>query len=914
MSSTTSPIKATVLLILGLFSTCAWSQPTKVTLQLKWDHQFQFAGYYAALAKGYYGEEGLDVDIKSRVTSDGKLLNVFDELSSGRADFIVAGPDLIIGIDKGCPAKIIATFSQSSPYAFITRNGEFNSPAEFSDKRINITEPYWGPVELHAIVTLNGGNVNDIVKSSHPPSLQLLIDNKVDVISTYIESATYQMQEMGVKFDIFRSSDYGIHLYGDTLLAANRLIESNPEVVAAFHRATLKGWRYAHENPEEISQLINDEYTRVFDWYDDFVGYNIHQSKIMKQLAYYPTVTIGHTSVERWQKTIGYFENAGFITHPIKAEDIIYDPTTAGQLASKKQLNILIVLLSLILLVTLLTIIINRSLKRKVDEKTRDLQALNASLEDKVTQRTEELETAKEKALRLADAKTEFTTNMSHEIRTPLNAVIGLSELALRTSDTGKQWDYLKKINTSAKALLLIINDILDLSKIEAGKLETQLEPFNFPDFIAEINDIFRYAAETKGLQFIINQDDFFNTVIVSDPTRLKQILVNLIGNAIKFTHQGEISLTIKSEKHHDQDYLLAVIEDTGIGIGKEDLEKLFTPFEQADNSIARKFGGTGLGLSICKNLAELMGGNIYAESEPDKGSRFIVSIPYGVADSQQTEAIILRSQHANQIPVFSGIQALIIEDQPLNREVIIGILSECNIQCQEADNGQSGIEMNKAQHFDIIFLDIQMPGLDGFQTLEKLREHPTHREDIVIAMTAHAQSGYDSFCLEKGFTGYISKPIDTMEVYQTLTQYFQPDNFKNAFDRQEVTSATPASEPINEFDEALIDIKSGIKRLRGKEDRYQSLLKDFISRQPNLVQRLTEHIGRNDTQAAKAFAHEMKGSTGNLSLDSLHYCLEDLEQALINNDLKETHQKLVDLGRAWRITEREVKKYLSII
>ncbi|MCG8312566.1 MAG: ATP-binding protein, partial [Pseudomonadales bacterium] len=585
---------------------------------------------------------------------------------------------------------------------------------------------------------------------------------------------------------------------------------------------------------------------------------------------------------------------------------------SSGKKKKKKHFTILIILLGLILLITLLTIAINRSLKRKIDEKTKDLQSLNANLEDIVAHRTEELQTAKEKALRLADAKTEFTTNVSHEIRTPLNAVIGLSELALRSSDPRKQWDYLKKINTSAKALLQIINDILDLSKIEAGKLETHIEAFNLHDFTAELNDIFRYAAESKGLEFTIDQTELSNSFIMSDPTRLKQVFVNLIGNAIKFTHQGAIKLSIHTTQRDSKHYLGACIEDTGIGIEKADLEKLFNPFQQADNSIARQFGGTGLGLSICKKLTDLLEGEIRAESEPGEGSKFFISIPIEIADDQQLATVQLRSQHSNQVPVFSGIQALIIEDQPLNREVIIGILAECNIQCQEADNGFRGIEMSQTQQFDIIFLDIQMPGLDGFQTLEKLRDASAHEAEIVIAMTAHAQPGYDSYCLERGFTGYISKPIDALEVYQTLTEHFKPDIFKNAYDRPEDKAPTPASEPINEFDEALIDIKSGIKRLRGKEDRYQSLLKDFISRQPNLVQRLTEHVGRNDTKAAKDFAHEMKGSTGNLSLDSLHYCLEDLEQALINNDLKETHQKLVDLGRAWRITEREVKKYLG--
>ena len=908
-----SSICRLLIISLGLISLSAWSAPSRVTLQLKWDHQFQFAGYYAAKAKGYYEEAGLKVDIRSRVTKDKMLRNVFDELRSGRADFVVAGPDLLIALDKGLPAKIIATIYQSSPYAFVARKNEFATPAQFAGKRINITEPLWGPVELYTIVSSTGGTPEGFTILSEPPSLELLSEGRVDIVATYLESATWQMQEMEQGFDIFRASDYGVHFYGDALLASDAIINKRPEVVRKFLDASLKGWRYALENPREIAELISRDYPRTYDWYEDLVAFNLHQYQVLKELSYYPTVSIGHNSPERWQKTIEYFRNAGHIRNPLNAEAIIYRPDSSDTRALEHWLRVTLSVISVLVFLAVAAIALNRSLKKSVQQKTRDLQALTQNLEQKVRDRTAELEKAKQQAEEYAAAKSAFVANISHELRTPLNAVIGLSELSLRSHDQEKRWHYLQKINNAARSLLYLINDILDMSKTDAGKLVLEPQPMNFKKLVADLDDIFSYNAEAKGLEFFMDADNKIPEIIVSDIARWKQILTNLIGNAVKFTASGKVSVQFTLQ---DKGHIRVTVTDTGIGIAEENLEKLFAPFEQADNSIARKYGGTGLGLAISKKLADAMGGSVSVTSRLHEGSVFTLVLPFKAPTAAELDHYRQQPlQNGNRVPVFEHITALVIEDQPLNREVITGILNECGITCTEAVNGNEGIRILQEEDFDITFLDIQMPGINGYQTLDAIRNELHRKEDIVIAMTAHARQGFEAYCREKGFSGYLAKPIEIADVYRVLLSFFEARHFKQAYEpvlpaQQE--SVSDSKDAAQRFDEALIDIKTGVKRLRGKADRYQSLLAEFINRKPNLVEVLTGHIGRNEMKQAADFAHQMKGSSGNLSLDSLHYCLEDLEKAIMEDDMTAIHQKLVDLGRAWRITEREVKRYLD--
>lgn len=905
------------------------AKQTSVTLQLKWDHEFQFAGYYAALEQGYYAKHGIDVTIKSRVTPEGQLLNVFEEMKEGRADFIVSGPDLIIGIREGLQAKIIATISQMSPYVFVARKGEFGTPAEFASKRVNLTEPYWGPVELAAMVRNAGGKADSFSVSNMPPSLELLTHNQVDIVATYWESAAWQMKEMNQEFDIFRAVDYGVYLYGDTLLASEQIIKRDPKLVEAFTAASLEGWKYAFEHSDEVSQMIADKYVRVFDWYKDFAAYNRFQAQHMKRIALYPTVALGHTSVDRWQKTVRYFEEANVVPAGLMAEDLIYRPDIANEEMVRRVTYVLVTALGLAAMLMLATLFWNRSLRNRIATNTEALRALNNSLELKVAQRTKDLEAAKEAALLSAKSKTSFVTNVSHELRTPLNAIIGLSGLALRSPDPERQKDALSKVNASANSLLNIINDILDFSKIEAGKLEIESHPFLWSEFIATLNDICLFSAQSQGIEFVLSGESEIPQGLMADASRLKQVLLNLIGNAIKFTHIGRVSVEVRWHPAHskaESSRLEFVIQDTGIGVSPELADKLFEPFEQADSSIARRFGGTGLGLAISRSLVNRLGGEIELDRSYAGGARFKFWINATELKPEQLKILSSSKLSHNTIPQFEGVKALIVEDQPLNREVIRGVLEECGIVCDDADSGLAGLEKLLGSRYDCVFLDIQMPGIDGFETLKRIRANPAFKKLMVIAMTAHAQEGYKEFCLEQGFTSYLAKPIDLHAVYALLERRFVTRSYKSTPSLSdakpqaaEVKSGksgkdqTPQKEKSDKtYNVELIDIESGVKRLRGKPDRYRSLLMDFIQRRPTVVEKISELVGRNKMVEAAAYAHEIKGASGNLALYGLHYCLTDLEDAIEVNDLPALHQKLVDLGRIWRVTHREILRYLG--
>lgn len=919
------------LLALGLlFPPLVSAKQNSVTLQLKWDHEFQFAGYYAAVEQGYYAKHGLDVTIKSRVTPEGQLLNVFEEMKEERADFIVSGPDLIIGIREGLQAKIIATISQMSPYVFVTRKGEFGSPAEFAGKRVNLTEPYWGPVELAAMVKNAGGKVDSFAISNMPPSLELLTNNQADIVATYWESAAWQMKEMNQEFDIFRAVDYGIYLYGDTLLASEDIIARDPKLVEAFTAASLEGWKYAFEHSDEVSQMIADKYVRVFNWYKDFAAYNRFQAQHMKRIALYPTVALGHTSVDRWQKTVRYFEEANFVPAGLMAEKFIYQPAVTNEEMVRKVTYVLVTALGLAAVLMLATLFWNRSLRNRITEKTEDLRALNNSLELKVVQRTKDLEAAKEAALLSAKSKSSFVTNVSHELRTPLNAIIGLSGLALRSADPVRQKDALSKVNASANSLLNIINDILDFSKIEAGKLEVESHPFLWPEFIATLNDICLFSAQSQGIEFVLSGDKDVPQGLMADASRLKQVLLNLIGNAIKFTHVGRVSVEVTwlpAATKGESSRLAFVIQDTGIGVSPELAEKLFEPFEQADSSIARRFGGTGLGLAISRSLVNRLGGEIELDRSYAGGARFKFWVQANALKPEQLKILSASKLSHNTIPQFEGVTALIIEDQPLNREVIRGVLEECGIACDEVDSGLAGLEKLLTKSYDCVFLDIQLPGIDGFETLKRIRANSDFKKLMVIAMTAHAQEGYKEFCLAQGFTSYLAKPIELHAVYALLERRFVTRSYKSTpglsevkGKKEEVNSGTKGvkdREPPKEksgktYNAELIDVESGVKRLRGKPERYRTLLMDFIQHKPTVVERISELVGRNKMTEAAAYAHEIKGASGNLALYGLHYCLTDLEDAIAINDLPALHQKLVDLGRIWRVTHREILRYLG--
>ena len=515
-----------------------------------------------------------------------------------------------------------------------------------------------------------------------------------------------------------------------------------------------------------------------------------------------------------------------------------------------------------------------------------------------------ELNISEKNVREAARIKENFMANMSHEIRTPLNAILGFTNLLQRNKLDDDSQEFVQAIQKSGESLLNIINDILDLSKIEAGMMRIESMPFSIRGLVNSVITMFTTKANEKKLQLFEYVDETIPDNLEGDAIRLTQILVNLIGNALKFTEKGSITINISNEGITGDIVKTGIaITDTGIGIEKEKLQYIFERFQQAEDSVTRKYGGTGLGLSIVKDLVTLQKGNIEVTSTPGKGTTFYLTLNYKISP-EQTQKSSSGEIITGHYPAFQNVSILVVEDNEINQNLIKHLFNNWNLNFDLANDGKEAINKLKAGKYDLILMDIQMPAMDGYTATREIREN-LKLDTPIIAMTAHAMAGEREKCLSYGMNEYISKPIREAQLHKLVDQFTKKN--KNTGWPEETKKKISG----NNFH--YINLKYMKEVSLGNHEYEKLITEQFIEAIPAELNEIRAAWHNQDIYQLRHLAHNMKTS---ISVMQLNEMMQPSLEALENENLTETtfHKNFSSLEFIGRAALEEAKFFYDTL
>lgn len=535
-----------------------------------------------------------------------------------------------------------------------------------------------------------------------------------------------------------------------------------------------------------------------------------------------------------------------------------------------------------------------------------------------------ELKLAKERAEAAADAKSRFLANMSHEIRTPINAILGFSHLCLQRQAPPQVADYVKKIQLAADSLLGVVNDILDFSKIEAGKLEMEEIPFDLREVLEKVTTLFANKMEEKSLAFLVETDLAAPFGLLGDPLRLSQVLINLVGNALKFTQRGSIKLGVQClERQGGKVTFEFSVTDTGLGMTPEQKSALFQPFVQADTSTTRRFGGTGLGLAISQQLVEYMHGQFSVDSAPGQGSRFGFTARFGVDAKSAADRAAPEEKDASP-PDLRGRRILLVDDNDFNLQVGRELIELAGAQVDSATDGRQALDAVRGETYDLVLMDIQMPIMDGYEAGRAIRE--MYPDLPVVALTAHAMIEERGKVLAVGMNDILVKPIRPKQLYAAFARWLgqgaprqMPDEASGESPQSGVVAAPPEdgsvppqtgaslpSAPAGDW----LDVAAGMETANGNPDFFLRMLDMFRDSPAVDVEEMRISLAAGDIEKAKRQAHTLKGMAGAIGASVLSRAAAALETLLKQNDAENAEIPMTVLQEALSCTLGAIETY----